>query len=486
MKKHTLLITNTILSIIILIGFILTVYTNYTTFKTILEDDIENISKLTSSTIYAEIDNELTKPIFVSQTMANDTFLKTWLYEEKILGSDPQHTDILTAYLSTLQQKYNYDSVFLISSHTNIYYHYHGINKIVSPDNAHDVWYYTFLAENQVYDLNVDVDEANQNELTVFVDCRIEDERGNLLGVVGVGVKMNELQQILGHYEKNYDLQATLINKDGLVQVHTDTEQIEKTILFSAHPYMQPYQSDILENKQSMEVYWLTEENTKDCLITRYIDNLDWYLIVQKNTEAIAEHFHKQFYNDFLIVSFILILLLCLSTLTISRFNKIILHLANTDKLTGLPNLTSFRNLYLSRPNHQSQQTLFIFDIDNFKLINDTLGHLTGNTVLLQIGQLAKSIVAEHGLVARFGGDEFIGILWANNPETIGLLHHLLEEANKILLQYQPSVTISIGVVFIQPDDILEDVMQDADNALYSSKKQGKNRITFYEPTKSE
>ena len=80
-----------------------------------------NISKLTATSIYSEIRNELTKPIFVSLTMANDNFLKNWLKEESDAIDAPSHQRELQKYLLGIKAKYNYNSVFVISAASKYY-----------------------------------------------------------------------------------------------------------------------------------------------------------------------------------------------------------------------------------------------------------------------------------------------------------------------------------------------------------------------------
>ena len=82
--------------------------------------------------------------------------------------------------LRGLERKYGYNSVFLISAKTNNYYHYNGIHKHISPDDAHDVWYYNFLKTGKSYALDVDTDEADHNTLTVFVDWNKQQLDGEL------------------------------------------------------------------------------------------------------------------------------------------------------------------------------------------------------------------------------------------------------------------------------------------------------------------
>ena len=482
MHKRNLIHINLIICFIIMVGFFSIAFTSFNSYEKILEDDIENISRLTSSTIYAEINNELTKPIFVSQTMANDTFLKTWMLGETEHADDADYSQKLKDYLYALKVKYNYDSVFLVSSQTNIYYYFKGVNKVVSRSNQHDVWYYDFLDSGKLYDLDVDVDEVNHNELTVFVNCRIEDPDGALMGVVGVGVKMSQLQSLLKLYESDFDLQTFLIDPQGLVQAHTDTDMINNANLFSDQLIL-PYQANILSNRDSMEIQWYSKKDLSNCLITRYIDNLDWYLVVEKNTEPIRRSFHMQLKNDSIIVLGILFMLLALSTNVIKRYDKKMVKMATTDGLTGLLNHKSFEDLFdqCIVKNKQKDSVLFIFDIDHFKSINDTKGHLFGDTVLSQVGSIAKEVIGDHGFVARWGGDEFVGLLFGSEADGKSLLNQLTRQVKTIDAGEARVITISIGAAQLQAEESLDGVLDHADKALYSAKAAGRDQIAYYQ-----
>lgn len=167
MKKHLIMNVNLTISLIITVGFLCMALLNYKTYSHIIDDDIRNISKLTSTNIYSEINNELTKPIFVSLTMANDSFLKNWLKNEAKVSTDRSYLKKLQDYLIGIKSKYHYNSVFMISSSSNYYYHYNGILKTVSEKDKHDKWYYDFVNSNELYDLDVYQDRAAQK----YADC---------------------------------------------------------------------------------------------------------------------------------------------------------------------------------------------------------------------------------------------------------------------------------------------------------------------------
>lgn len=477
MKKHILLFTNLVISAIIMIGFVGITWTNYQTYQVVMEDDIENISKLTSSNIYALIDNELTKPIFVAQTMANDTFLKNWLQKELSSMDDLEFGLEMRHYLLNYQQKYQYDAVYAISAQSNIYYYYDGINKMVSPANEHDDWYFDFLESDQQYVLNIDTDEVNNNELTVFVDCKIVETDGTLLGVTGVGLKMSRLQELLASYERAYDLKAILVNDQGVVQASTDSDDIGTVHIFDDGP-LQYLREPILSNRDSLEINWYPEDQLDNCVITQYVKNMDWFLVIEKNTQAIRHSFEQMVQQDMAVIFIILLLLLSVSTLTIQRFNRAIHTALNTDVLTSLPNRSEFGRIFQAK--RKASQCLFFFDVDHFKLINDTKGHIYGNEVLAAVAQITKELIGSAGFVARWGGDEFVGALKIPLDQSLTLFEQIMKQLSEKGLALDVTITISIGVVPIQAHQSLDALLELADRELYASKEKGGNCYSVF------
>ena len=162
------------------------------------------------------------------------------------------------------------------------------------------------------------------------------------------------------------------------------------------------------------------------------------------------------------------------------------------DGLTGLYNQTYFKKfleLEIKRAERQRYPIgLMIIDVDNFKKINDHLGHLTGDLILKELAQLVKNNVREIDLSARYGGDEFVVVLpYTDLPE----VRQIVERLQNALVQWgaladspleHEPITMSIGVAFY-PDHgtTTEELIQKADGALYQAKKEGKNRCCFLE-----
>ncbi|WP_331871680.1 GGDEF domain-containing protein [Cohnella abietis] len=156
--------------------------------------------------------------------------------------------------------------------------------------------------------------------------------------------------------------------------------------------------------------------------------------------------------------------------------------MALTDALTGLNNRRFFQESLLANialfQLSQLPFSLFIIDIDRFKLINDTYGHPVGDLVLHGLAQLLKAESREVDIVARYGGEEFVLIL----PNTTEENAKLIAERYRAKIEATPmgdlSITTSIGIATFKSEDTDQTLISKADQALYFSKTNGRNRVT--------
>ena len=158
---------------------------------------------------------------------------------------------------------------------------------------------------------------------------------------------------------------------------------------------------------------------------------------------------------------------------------------AARDAGTGLLNKRAWTEYTIEQLNRKDGQVrwLVIIDIDDFKHINDTYGHIFGDQVIRRVAEIMQELVGQRGVIGRFGGDEYVILL--EKVETREQLKTLLKTiAKELALAFDPKthVTASIGVSEYPVDgNEYEELMRKADKALYLAKEKGKNRHIIYE-----
>jgi diguanylate cyclase (GGDEF)-like protein/PAS domain S-box-containing protein len=181
------------------------------------------------------------------------------------------------------------------------------------------------------------------------------------------------------------------------------------------------------------------------------------------------------------------------------RAEQRIRYLARIDALTKIPNRMQFQHLLqraIARARRASKPLcLFYVDVDHFKEINDTFGHLAGDTTLETVAERLTAAMPDNSVIGRLAGDEFAVIVNGLGPDTTGkadtdkLAQELLNRlADPFYVQgHEVFMTASMGIAYY-PDDApnVIDLIRNADAALYSSKKAGGNIFSYYLPKMNE
>jgi diguanylate cyclase (GGDEF)-like protein len=166
-----------------------------------------------------------------------------------------------------------------------------------------------------------------------------------------------------------------------------------------------------------------------------------------------------------------------------------IAHLARFDELTGLPNRVNFRDEIvhlLQVPHHAGQISALLFiDLDQFKQVNDTLGHPCGDQLLCAVADRLREMLRPEDFVARFGGDEFVVFQQniASNDDAAGLARRIVEHLGERykIDNHLVEIGASVGIALTSPAGISADtLLKNADMALYRAKADGRGTFCFF------
>lgn len=469
-----------VLSTVLVLAFVGTTLASYLVSKgNIRTRALNEILPLISSNIYSDVQRGLMQPIEISSMMANDTFLKDWaMAGEKNLNN-------ITRYLKEIKKKYGFFTAFFVSDKSGNYYHYQGILKKINPKDSHDVWYYNFKNNNKLFSLDVDEDEASDHTLTVFINHRLNDYQGKLLGIVGVGLKMDRASKILRNYQQKYDRSVYLVNAQGVVQMHQDSSVIQKRRISDADWFGEQAKK-IVELKEGTASFEIQRNERNVLLAVRYFKDFGWYLIVEQDEDRALSGIRAALYSNLALGCLVTAFIILIVVVTVNHYQGRLETLATTDELTGAPNRRHFLDMLdreLARAGRFGQSvSLLMVDADYFKAINDNYGHDTGDLALKLLSDTLSESLRQMDFMGRLGGEEFAVFLpqtRLKDAEDVAERVRLAVEERHLVTDQGPiGLTVTLGVATARPGKIdRKELIRAADRAMLEAKEAGRNRV---------
>lgn len=466
-----------LISVILIAGFLVTNISNYYISKQSLRQAlINNELPLTSNNIYSEIQRDLLQPVFVASLMANDTLVKDWLLEGE------QELDQITRYLDEIRNRYNVFTSFLVSDATRNYYHFSGLSQVISEQDPRDSWYFRVRAMSEASELNVDFNAEQNNALTIFINHRVLGYEGQFLAAVGVGLKIDAVANIISRYREKFGRNIYFIDAEGTILVRSEGANISEGTIQEAEG-ISLISQQILNSEQGFYEYEHLGERM--LISSRNIPELGWRVVVeQQESEALSAIRHSLIMNTLIGLGVIAVTLVIVN-LNVTRFQARLERMASTDKLTGAGNRAMF-DIVISNALRRYQRDKQVFsvvmlDIDHFKRVNDTYGHLAGDKIIKAITRVIQSTMRESDTLCRWGGEELV--ILTHNCAT-GNAAQLAEKIRQTIAreEFQTlsgplSLTISAGVAQVQNGDDADGIIRRADEALYRAKHQGRNCV---------
>ena len=174
----------------------------------------------------------------------------------------------------------------------------------------------------------------------------------------------------------------------------------------------------------------------------------------------------------------------------LSRLKEQLRYQAYHDPLTGLPNRTLFLEKVVDRIGHPSEKmpVVLFLDLDDFKVVNDTLGHAAGDRLLADVAARLRTVLRADDVAARLGGDEF-AVLLDDDPglsESEAVAHRIIDSMRVAFSvdDHETTIGASIGIAAARVGtERADELLRNADVAMYTAKSSGKNRVSVFEPT---
>ncbi|MBS1187210.1 MAG: hypothetical protein H6R04_1228 [Burkholderiaceae bacterium] len=470
----------------LIVGFLATSIVAYHVSNQSIRNNIgDQALPLTGDTIYSEIQKDILRPVFISSLMAHDTFVRDWIINGE------QQPEQLARYLAEIRQKYGVVTSFLVSDKTRRYYYSGGTLKTVREDEPRDAWYFRVRQMPTDYETNVDPDMANRDKMTIFINHRVNDFHGNFIAATGVGMTFDTMVHLIDSYQQRFQRDIYFVDQQGNIMLAGKSMQAVRSAITTT-PGIRDIAGHILNHDTQPTKLEYSQDGATVLLNSRFIPELNWYLVVEQNVENDIRPLRQAFMLNLAISAAITLLVLVIILTAVKQFQNRLENMAATDAMTGLLNRQAFTFVFkqAALDTHRSGETMsgIMFDIDYFKQVNDTYGHLAGDLVLREIAQLARRTFRESDIISRWGGEEFL-VLLKGCPqdrafELAEKLRNAIASHDFALESVTLRATISICITQYVPGESLSDFFLRADEGLYQAKHRGRNQTTLMPPPK--
>ena len=335
-----------LISALLLASFVSTSLISYFTARDSLEQEIlSSALPLTSDNVYSEVQRDMLSLIIVASTMANDTFLHTWVKKGE------KTPDEMIRYLREIKNKNRVLTSFFVSDKTHIYYQAKGILKKVKPGAFRDKWYFKFRKSKDKYELNIDMDMANNDVMTVFINYKVFDTDGNFVGVTGMGVRIAAARDLMERYKKKYDRDIYFVSRDGKVIFYPNSSPFKKMNIKKV-PELVP----LLKNDSKGGEY--IRDGERYLVNIRYIDELKWFLVVEQPSDSMHVPILRALIINLVFCAIVIIIVVSIVILLINRHHRMLENLIKLE--SDLKNINKIQkdkiqeqNLELSEKNEK-------------------------------------------------------------------------------------------------------------------------------------
>lgn len=455
------------------------ILTSFLTFKEIINSHNEK-QHAAITPLFSLVTSEILRPLSVANFMANNQLIIDYADRASI------DKEYLISYLDRISKSYNMLSFIALEKH-----------NLMVDSNAKETMLNSAAAEwfHRLKSLPGDqfTDIGNAEDPHLYFDNRIVNQQGEFLGFTGVGIDLNYFAEKFQDYSDRFGFELYFVDSNNIVtlsssaimqtQSHHRKDAITRLSDFSW------FQSLTANNSSDLnltnEVMYTTEEGL---LISQMpIQELNWRMFIVSPPASQQNEYWKIFIGRFVIFFIISFIFYIVLLNIISYFKSKLIKDSETDYLTQLPNRSHIHWRFEDIAQNNTSLCVVLADIDNFKNINDTYGHIVGDDVLRVISEQLALTLRQVDIVGRWGGEEFVMLLPDTTAEQAQLI---IERVRKQIAEISfPlsstsgsfTTTVSFGICALPlVNNNIEDYISCADKALYQAKHNGRNQSVIF------
>ena len=432
--------------------------------------------------LFSLIHSEIIRPLNVSQYMANDSFILDYIVQDSI------DTEVLLKYLTNVSTKFNTKSFIAIDKHLLFL---DSNSKTIDLSKESTKWYQHLKAIKKAKFTEF----GNTEDPHLFFDVKMFNKQQDFLGFIGLAIDLDYFAKEFAQFKKDYGFELYFVDENNNITL--SSEQIMQTMNVKGKyavtninelPWYQHYLNKHKANGEEDHGKHFFDYSNNDLIISQMpLKELNWRVFIIAQPTTGQSVYWKLFMQNLIVLLLVSLALYTLFILCINNFRSDLVKDSETDYLTQLPNRNFIHWKYAQLNKKYDHVSLVIADIDNFKKLNDTHGHLFGDDVLKIIATKLSENLRAIDLVGRWGGEEFILILPNTNAKQA---QEIINRIRGSIAQFpfttsfsneSFNVTASFGISESSLKGIfLEEILAKADQALYSAKASGKNQVVVH------
>lgn len=461
-KRLILYIATLFLILLILVMSIL-----YLAIEDTLYDNAKESAFSIANSIYIALDDTVFNSAQLVTLVGHDPYLI-----QNFFNNEATETPQIEEYLQNIYTVYN-DALYIGSFETHNYYSKEGKIKTFDQNDPNDQWFFDLSTSKSGSSGYQPIIQTIQGTINLTNLQYIQDASGNRKGFVLNSIDYTGSLSKIKDSVKALKASVYVMNSDG-----TNVNLLLETLNDQGLPLKSHEGSQLPKQFSHTTSDFIQIVEDKTSITYKYIHELDSYLVI---TQDLNTPIFYTFLVTLLIVIFILACILLITLKLLDYSNNKIYHEASLDHLTQIYNRSIF-NAKLSEAlelcaHYNIISSLIFIDIDDFKKVNDEMGHPVGDEIIQRVALLLDENKRKNDILFRWGGDEFGIIARSNLENTLQLAQRIQTNAQRIHWKDSTPISLSIGVTEILQQDTKKLVFHRVDEALYEAKTKGKNQI---------